>query len=80
MKITTIFFFFVYTPLYHFTGMEQIPENSFSITYQEEDLDLPHYDFTTLAKATNDFSFNNFLGEGGYGPVYKVTHSALLEV
>lgn len=60
--------------LYHFTGKEQIPEDNFTIPYQEEDLDLPHYDLNTLAIATNGFSFSNLLGEGGFGPVYKVTH------
>ncbi|KAJ6753660.1 RECEPTOR PROTEIN KINASE ZMPK1-RELATED [Salix purpurea] len=51
--------------------LEQLPEDTLSISHHEEDLDLPHYDFTALAKATNDFSFTHFLGEGGYGPVYR---------
>ncbi|KAG5255105.1 G-type lectin S-receptor serine/threonine-protein kinase [Salix suchowensis] len=38
---------------------------------QKEDLELPHFDFTALANATNHFSINNKLGEGGYGPVYR---------
>ncbi|KAK1391559.1 Receptor-like serine/threonine-protein kinase [Heracleum sosnowskyi] len=37
----------------------------------EEDLELPLFDFTTLATATNGFSKNSMLGEGGFGPVYK---------
>ncbi|KAF9666889.1 hypothetical protein SADUNF_Sadunf16G0275700 [Salix dunnii] len=37
----------------------------------KEDLELPLFQFTTIAKATNDFSFNNKIGEGGFGPVYK---------
>ena len=78
-KITTISIFCLY-PLCHLTGLEQLPEDTFSISHHEEDLDLPHYDFATLAKATNDFSFTHFLGEGGYGPVYRVTLSALHEI
>uniref|UniRef100_A0A6N2ME66 Receptor-like serine/threonine-protein kinase n=1 Tax=Salix viminalis TaxID=40686 RepID=A0A6N2ME66_SALVM len=38
---------------------------------QKEDMELPHFDFTALANATNHFSINNKLGEGGYGPVYR---------
>lgn len=34
--------------------------------------DLPFFDFRTIANATNNFSNNNKLGEGGFGPVYKV--------
>ncbi|KAK1391743.1 Receptor-like serine/threonine-protein kinase [Heracleum sosnowskyi] len=37
----------------------------------DEDLELPLFDFTTLATATNGFSKNSMLGEGGFGPVYK---------
>ncbi|KAJ0874438.1 putative protein kinase RLK-Pelle-DLSV family [Helianthus annuus] len=36
-----------------------------------EDLELPLFGLSTLVKATNDFSKNNKLGEGGFGPVYK---------
>ena len=36
------------------------------------DLDLPIYDLETIAAATEGFSTTNKLGEGGYGPVYKV--------
>ncbi|KAL4554957.1 hypothetical protein LXL04_037567 [Taraxacum kok-saghyz] len=36
-----------------------------------DDLELPLFSISTLLKATNNFSCNNKLGEGGYGPVYK---------
>ncbi|KAL2496235.1 G-type lectin S-receptor-like serine/threonine-protein kinase [Forsythia ovata] len=35
-------------------------------------LDLPLFDLTTISNATNRFSIDNKLGEGGFGPVYKV--------
>ncbi|KAK1403979.1 Receptor-like serine/threonine-protein kinase [Heracleum sosnowskyi] len=37
----------------------------------KNEFDLPLFTFVQIAKATNDFSFNNKLGEGGFGPVYK---------
>ncbi|GAB4841299.1 hypothetical protein Ancab_039695 [Ancistrocladus abbreviatus] len=33
--------------------------------------DLPLFDFKTVAKATDNFSEDKKLGEGGFGPVYK---------
>ncbi|KAK4484403.1 hypothetical protein RD792_006982 [Penstemon davidsonii] len=36
-----------------------------------EHLDLPLFDLRTITKATENFSINNKLGEGGFGPVYK---------
>ncbi|KAL8506075.1 hypothetical protein ACS0TY_017076 [Phlomoides rotata] len=38
---------------------------------QREDLGLPLLDLATVAHATEAFSVNNKLGEGGFGPVYK---------
>ncbi|XP_062014516.1 G-type lectin S-receptor-like serine/threonine-protein kinase At4g27290 [Rosa rugosa] len=38
-----------------------------------EDMELPLFDFTTIAEATDNFSSNNKLGQGGFGPVYKGT-------
>ncbi|XP_048425816.1 G-type lectin S-receptor-like serine/threonine-protein kinase At4g27290 isoform X1 [Pyrus x bretschneideri] len=38
-----------------------------------EDMELPLFDLTTIANATNNFSSCNKLGEGGFGPVYKGT-------
>ncbi|XP_076937125.1 G-type lectin S-receptor-like serine/threonine-protein kinase At4g27290 [Bidens hawaiensis] len=40
-------------------------------TSDHEDLELPLFGLSTLLKATNNFSTDNKLGEGGYGPVYK---------
>ena len=37
------------------------------------DLDLPLLGFIQIEKATDNFSDNNKLGEGGFGAVYKVT-------
>ncbi|KAF8023940.1 hypothetical protein BT93_F1213 [Corymbia citriodora subsp. variegata] len=38
---------------------------------QEEDINLPLYDFSTIAVATGHFSQTNMIGEGGFGSVYK---------
>lgn len=38
----------------------------------QEDLDLPFFDLATIVNATNSFSLEKKLGEGGFGPVYKV--------
>ncbi|XP_075662567.1 putative inactive G-type lectin S-receptor-like serine/threonine-protein kinase SRK [Castanea sativa] len=39
---------------------------------QKEDLKLPLFDLETVSTATNKFSFQNKIGQGGFGPVYKV--------
>ncbi|WJX31937.1 receptor protein-tyrosine kinase [Trifolium repens] len=38
-----------------------------------DDFELPIFDQVTILKATNNFSVDNKLGEGGFGPVYKGT-------
>jgi hypothetical protein len=35
-------------------------------------MELMLFDLAEIAKATEIFSKNNKLGEGGFGPVYKV--------
>ncbi|KAL8505991.1 hypothetical protein ACS0TY_017010 [Phlomoides rotata] len=36
-----------------------------------EDIELPLLKYATVAAATNNFSRDNMIGEGGFGPVYK---------
>jgi hypothetical protein len=43
----------------------------------KEDMELPIFDLSTIAHATDNFSSRNKLGEGGFGPVFKVTNSYL---
>ncbi|XP_038688641.1 cysteine-rich receptor-like protein kinase 10, partial [Tripterygium wilfordii] len=43
-----------------------LPQNS-DLTIRES----AFIDFSTLCAATNNFSSSNFLGQGGFGPVYK---------
>ncbi|XP_030440747.2 G-type lectin S-receptor-like serine/threonine-protein kinase At4g27290 [Syzygium oleosum] len=40
-----------------------------------KDLELSSFDLATISDATDNFSLNNKLGEGGFGPVYKGTLS-----
>ncbi|CAN1775117.1 G-type lectin S-receptor-like serine/threonine-protein kinase SD1-1 [Linum perenne] len=39
----------------------------------DDEMDLQMYDRATIVKATNNFSLDNKLGQGGFGPVYKGT-------
>lgn len=38
----------------------------------ENQSDLPFWELSVILKATDHFSSSNKLGEGGFGPVYKV--------
>jgi len=46
---------------------------------RREVIDLPTFDFSVLASATGNFSTENKLGEGGFGPVYKVMVKAKIQ-
>ena len=39
---------------------------------RKEDVDLPTFGLSVLANASENFSNKSKLGEGGFGPVYKV--------
>ncbi|XP_059456160.1 G-type lectin S-receptor-like serine/threonine-protein kinase At4g27290 isoform X1 [Corylus avellana] len=41
------------------------------ISHGKEDMELPMFDLAAIANATDNFSNNKKLGEGGFGPVYK---------
>ncbi|KAL8506061.1 hypothetical protein ACS0TY_017066 [Phlomoides rotata] len=50
----------------------QLQKTGWLGTESLEDLELPPlFQFWTISKATNKFSIDNKLGEGGFGPVYK---------
>ena len=40
---------------------------------EKKEVDLSIFSFASVFAATNDFSIENKLGEGGLGPVYKVS-------
>nr|XP_025611959.1 uncharacterized protein LOC112705341 [Arachis hypogaea] len=55
-------------------NMRRNQETKASVTnddQHEEDIDLPLFDISTIASATNNFSSDNILGQGGFGLVYK---------
>jgi hypothetical protein len=43
---------------------------------RKEDMELPTFDLSTIANATDNFSSRNKLGKGGFGSVYKVKVTA----
>ncbi|KAA8523790.1 hypothetical protein F0562_010213 [Nyssa sinensis] len=51
--------------------MGHTAEQGYTNESRNEDMDLPLFNLITIANATNNFSINNKLGEGGFGPVYK---------
>ncbi|PKI73761.1 hypothetical protein CRG98_005832 [Punica granatum] len=46
----------------------------------EEDLELPLFDLVTINSATNEFSSENKIGQGGFGKVYKGALSSGQEI
>ncbi|KAF8015802.1 hypothetical protein BT93_H1367 [Corymbia citriodora subsp. variegata] len=50
----------------HFKGSPSVP-----LIDDERNRDVPLFDLSTIASATNNFSFQNKLGAGGFGSVYK---------
>jgi hypothetical protein len=44
-----------------------------SIWSRESNSDFPFFDFNLITIATDNFSLENKLGQGGFGPVYKVS-------
>lgn len=67
-------FVFLMFFLYVYVGNEHGTQNIVSTEDDEEnqDFELPLFDLALIFNATNGFSEDNKLGEGGFGPVYKV--------
>ena len=48
-------------------------EENIAESTKGDDMELPLFDLVAIEEATNNFSNENKLGEGGFGPVYKVS-------
>uniref|UniRef100_A0A7N0V051 Receptor-like serine/threonine-protein kinase n=1 Tax=Kalanchoe fedtschenkoi TaxID=63787 RepID=A0A7N0V051_KALFE len=54
------------------TGIrDENSQRDYSTEINNGDLDLPIFDIKTVSRATDNFSADNKLGQGGFGPVYK---------
>ncbi|XP_030931836.1 G-type lectin S-receptor-like serine/threonine-protein kinase SD1-1 [Quercus lobata] len=49
----------------------KITSRRLGLPRKKDDVEVPLFDFTTVATATNKFSQENVIGAGGFGPVYK---------
>lgn len=60
----------------HFNGSERLVKDLIDSDRFNEDetkaIDVPCFDLESLLAATDNFSNANKLGQGGFGPVYKV--------
>lgn len=66
--------------MYNYSVTMTSPYNEESPSRRELDgttrnSDLPLFELSTIVAATDNFSIANKLGEGGFGPVYKVVTS-----
>ncbi|OIT00466.1 g-type lectin s-receptor-like serinethreonine-protein kinase sd1-1 [Nicotiana attenuata] len=59
-------FISIFMKLSHFTGGQE----------GKQDMELPLFDLMTITAATKNFSSDNLIGEGGFGPVYQGKLSA----
>ncbi|KAK7405142.1 hypothetical protein VNO78_06340 [Psophocarpus tetragonolobus] len=61
----------IYTTLRRRTESSDIIHDQNKGGGSEDDHDLPLLDLSTIVTATDSFSIENKIGEGGFGPVYK---------
>ncbi|CBI20428.3 unnamed protein product, partial [Vitis vinifera] len=71
VSILGVLFLVVILTLYVVKKKKKLKRNG-----KHEHLELPLFDLAALLSATNNFSSDNKLGEGGFGPVYKVRLSS----
>jgi hypothetical protein len=57
-----------------FQGSEGVEQ----LVWRTKNSDFSMFDFEQLLEATNNFSEENKLGQGGFGAVYKVSSSVCL--
>lgn len=70
------------------TGKQREKGTSKVIVHQDDELvggiegnnsEFKYFDYLQVSKATNNFSVENKLGQGGFGPVYKVVKTCIRE-
>jgi len=54
------------------TYLQESPSRIGELDGSTRNSDLPFFDLSMIVAATDNFSDANKLGEGGFGPVYKV--------
>ncbi|XP_026410132.1 cysteine-rich receptor-like protein kinase 25 [Papaver somniferum] len=59
---------------------KKINNNYFGSDMDQQDIQCAEFDFNIISAATNNFSEDNKLGQGGFGPVYKGTLSTGREI
>ncbi|KAK7256322.1 hypothetical protein RIF29_29764 [Crotalaria pallida] len=76
LSVAGILFLFVISYIYRIKRKKREKTDTILLIEEkdeqgQEDLELPFFDRATMVNATNGFSFEKKLGEGGFGPVYK---------
>ncbi|XP_050942706.1 G-type lectin S-receptor-like serine/threonine-protein kinase At4g27290 isoform X6 [Cucumis melo] len=69
--VASLGFAILFIGLYIFKKRSNVKDGHEKI--EAQDLELPLFDLSLINSATNNFSIDNKLGEGGFGPVYKGT-------
>nr|KYP55939.1 Putative serine/threonine-protein kinase receptor [Cajanus cajan] len=64
---------YIRVPASELGATRKLISKHYKIKQKKEDVELPTFNLSVLANATENFSIRNKLGEGGFGPVYKGT-------